>query len=117
MTAHVSDVDKAFEVLLAELADRTAKLVIERLESKVMLRPRLLDYEQAASYLGFLTADGKPSVSALRQRKAENQFSDDCFITIGKAVRWDLEALDKWILAKKQGKATRKARTPSKPGK
>src|SRR5258708_5394122 len=98
------DLDDSVKMLLDELAERTAKLVMEKLEGKVLLRPRLLNYEQAAAYLGFLTIDGKPSKSALRQRKAEGQFSDECSITIGNAVRWDVQALDKWVDSKKPGK-------------
>ena len=102
--------EDAVGALLNEVAERTAKLVIKRLEGNILLRPRLLNYEQAAKYLGFVTADGSgPSVSALRQRKG--QFPDECFITIGKAVRWDVEALDKWIDSKKAGKQSPSAGT------
>jgi len=82
-----------------EIASKIATLVIEKLEGKALLRPRWLNYEQAAAYLGFVTAEGKPSVSALRQRK--DQFPEDCHQTIGKAVRWDVEALDSWLVSKK----------------
>lgn len=102
--------DDAVRALLDELAKKTAKLVIANLEGNLLLRPRLLNYEQAAKYLGFVTADRSgPSVSALRQRKMEGQFPEECSITIGKAVRWDVEALDRWIDSKKLGK--RAART------
>jgi hypothetical protein len=86
------------EELIDQIASKVAMFVIERLEGRVLLRPRWLNYGQAAAYLGF------QSDSALRQRK--NQFSSACYTTIGKTLRWDVDELDRWLNSKKQ--------TPSK---
>ncbi len=90
-----SDLGSTAIAMIDQLAIRVAKLIIDDLNERVLLRPRLLTYAQAANYLGFLTPEGTPSISALRQRKG--QFPEDCHINIGKALRWDVEALDRWI--------------------
>jgi len=105
--------EEAIEALLDRLAQKTAALVLQRLEKRLLLRPKLLDYTEAAKYLGFYSADAKVPESPLRQRK--KQFPDDCFIEIGNALRWDVEALDKWIDAEKarQSAARKRPHLPS----
>lgn len=90
----VPSLGPAAETLIDQIASRIATLVTEKLEGRALLRPRWLNYGQAATYLGF------QSDSALRQRK--NQFPSDCYTTIGKTLRWDVDELDKWLDSKKQ---------------
>ena len=90
----VQGISSAAEALMNQMASKIAALVMDKLEGRILLRPRWLNYEQAAAYLGF------QSDSALRQRK--NQFPSACYTTIGKTLRWDVDELDRWLDSKRQ---------------
>jgi len=89
--------DEAIEALLDRLAQKTADRVLKHLEDKVLLRPRLLNYRQAAKYLGFDPTGKVDPASPLRQRKQKGQLPDDCSFYFGGTLVWDAEALDSWI--------------------
>lgn len=100
--------------ILDRLARKTAAMVVERLEGKVLLRPRLLNYKQAAKYLGFDPTGKVDPASPLRQRKQKGQLPDNCSFYFGGTLVWDAEALDKWIGAEVKAHQPRSRRSSKK---
>jgi hypothetical protein len=78
-----------YQPLIMAIARETAKLVLAGLRQESPSR-RWADTNDAAERLGITT-------TALRQRKSSGQIPDDCFVKMEGSVRWDLEALDRWM--------------------
>jgi hypothetical protein len=80
------------EPLLEALAQRTAQIVLERLQG---VRPhaenRWADAHVAARRMGLGTA------KALRERKHSGQIPENLYRKLGGSVRWDLHAIDEYM--------------------
>lgn len=86
-----------YEPIILAVAERTAKLVmlglqevIAELKQPPKMQPRWIDYEAAATRLNL-------TVTALRQRRAAGKIPDSVCSQMGKTIRFDLEALDRWM--------------------
>jgi hypothetical protein len=84
-----------FEPMIEEVSRRTAIKVLDELRRNPIARPKWTDTEGAAHYLDL-------TVTALRQRKQSGQIPDDCYTKLGTSVRWDLDALDRWMESQKE---------------
>ncbi len=84
-----------FEPLIEEVSRRTALKLLDELRRNPIVRPKWTDTEGAAQYLAL-------TVTALRQRKHSGQIPDECYTKIGNSVRWDLDALDRWMESMKE---------------
>lgn len=91
-----------YEPIILAVAERTAKLVMEELRFMIdqlrqppRIEPRWIDYEGAATRLNL-------TVTALRQRKAAGKIPNWVCSQMGKTVRFDVEALDRWMESLKE---------------
>lgn len=83
-----------YEPLIDSIARRTAEIVLAELrKDSATVKPRWVGIEGAAIRLGM-------TETALRQRKAAGQIPEGCWVKVGGSIRWDLEAIDQFMLSR-----------------
>ncbi len=82
----------ALKPMINEIARVTAKMVLEELRRDPIIKPRWTDTAGAATHLGW-------TKTSLAQRKSKGQVPETCFRKVANSLRWDIEALDEWMIS------------------